>query len=326
MTMPLTTNLEAFLPLLRCPVTGNDVTLRDGKVIARSGGASYEIDPCGVVMFAESEISKDARKQQEHYDRIASAYVANLGYPHTHEYMGFLDRTLRQITADAGLGRVAEICCGRGEAFQFLGEGVACGIGVDISLSMLKVAVMSHDPSRLHFVQGDATNLPLHSGIFDSVFMLGGIHHVNDRGALFSEVARVLKSGGRFYFREPVNDFALWRLIRNLIYRVSSGLDRETEAPLRYHDTLDALNHAGLRLETWNTHGFLGFCLFMNSDILVFNRLFRFVPGIRNLTRWSTHLDEWIVSLPGLGRAGLQVVGCAIKSPECRSGVVAKRL
>lgn len=316
MTMSTMANLEAILPLLRCPVTGDDVKLRDGKVVARSGGASYEIDSYGVVKFAEAQLSKDARVQQEHYDRIASAYVANLGYPHTREYMEFLDRALRRVSSDAGKGRVAEICCGKGEAFQFLGEDVACGIGVDISLSMLKIAVGNHDPARFHFIQGDATNLPLCSGVFDSVFMLGGIHHVNDRDALFAEVARVLKPGGRFYFREPANDFILWRVIRSVVYRMSSGLDHETEAPLRYRDTLDTLNRAGLRLETWNTHGFFGFCLFMNSDILVFNRLFRFVPGIRTLTRWSTCLDEWIVSLPGLGRAGLQVVGCATRAPE----------
>lgn len=325
MTAPTMAFLEDILPLLRCPVSGEDVVLRDGRVVARSGGAGYEIDPSGVVKFAETSLSDDAKVQQRHYDKIASAYLANLGYPHTREYMEFLDRALRHVTADAGAGRVAEICCGKGEAFQLLGEFLECGVGVDISLSMLKAAVSIHDPARIHFVQGDATNPPLRSGVFDSVFMLGGIHHVNDRDALFAEVARILKPGGRFYFREPVNDFILWRMIRSFIYRVSSGLDHETEAPLRYCDTVAALNRAGLKLETWNTHGFLGFCLFMNSDILVFNRLFRFVPGIRTLTRWSARLDEMIVSLPGLHRAGLQVVGCAAKAPEGRSGVVARQ-
>lgn len=124
MTAPTMTFLEDILPLLRCPVSGEDVVLRDGRVVARSGGTNYEIDPSGVVKFAETSLSDDAKAQQRHYDKVASAYLANLGYPHTREYMEFLDRTLRHVTADAGLGRVAEICCGKGEPFQLLGERV----------------------------------------------------------------------------------------------------------------------------------------------------------------------------------------------------------
>jgi hypothetical protein len=98
-----------------------------------------------------------------------------------------------------------------------------------------------------------------------------------------------------------------------VIYRLSPILDHMTERPLRYRETEPPLGAAGLRLTHWRTHGFLGFCLFMNGDVLFFNRLFRFVPGIRAITRASTCLDEWTVRVPGLRRAGLQVVGVAEK-------------
>jgi SAM-dependent methyltransferase len=155
--------------------------------------------------------------------------------------------------------------------------------------------------------------LPLRSGAFDSVFMLGGVHHVNDRQRLFSEVARILKPGGVFYFREPVSDFAPWRWIRAVVYRLSPSLDHRTERPLRHKEVIPLLERAGLRSTRWTTHGFLGFCLFMNSDVLVFNRAFRFVPGIRGLTRSCVKLDDWFLNLPGLHQAGLQVVGKAEK-------------
>ena len=76
---------------------------------------------------------------------------------------------------------------------------------------------------------------------------------------------------------------------------------------------MPVLERCGLRCESWSTHGFLGFCVFMNSDVLVFNRMFRFIPGIRQITRLATRLDRWTVARPGLGRAGLQVVGVAVK-------------
>jgi hypothetical protein len=46
---------------------------------------------------------------------------------------------------------------------------------------------------------------------------------------------------------------------------------------------------------------------------LVFNLLFRFLPGIRRITRWSTALDARILKLPRLKNSGLQVIGVAEK-------------
>ena len=90
-------------------------------------------------------------------------------------------------------------------------------------------------------------------------------------------------------------------------------LDPATERPLLYEETVPLLERTGLRSLRYQTHGFFGFCLFMNSDVLFVNRLFRFVPGIRAITRASTRSDGAILALPGLWRAGLQVVGIAQK-------------
>ena len=99
-----------------------------------------------------------------------------------------------------------------------------------------------------------------------------------------------------------------------MIYRMSPMLDPATERPLLYEETVPLLERTGLRSLRYQTHGFFGFCLFMNSDVLFVNRLFRFVPGIRAITRASARADEAILALPGLRRAGLQVVGIAQKT------------
>jgi SAM-dependent methyltransferase len=302
------------LDLLRCPVSGAALVEADGGLAATDAvGTVYAITGSGIPLFAKELLSNEGRTQEAHYDHVAQSYLANLRYPHTLEYTAYLDAALLKVVERSHLGTVAEICCGRGEAFGLLGGEIGRGVGVDISVSMLEAALHEHRSPNLCFVQGDATILPLASNSFDSVFMLGGIHHVNDRNRLFGEISRVLRPGGMFYFREPVSDFALWRWIRAVIYRVSPALDSETERPLRNSDTVPVLEEAGLKPIAWRTHGFLGFCVFMNSDVLVFNRFFRFLPGIRVLTRYSARVDEWILHLPGLGRAGLQVVGVAQK-------------
>lgn len=308
-----------LLELLRCPITGGGL-LEDGNALSTTiaNGPRYEITATGLPLFAQSSLSEDGLKQQAHYDRIAKDYLANLGYPHTQEYMAALDRSLLSCVSPNSLGTTAEICCGRGEAFHLLQDRIQCGVGVDVSVSMLEAAQTEHQRRPIRFVQGDATMLPLRSAAFDNVFMLGGIHHVSDRPQLFFEIERILKPGGTFYFREPVSDLALWRWMRAVIYRLSATLDHETERPLRHCEVAPLLENSGLRLTQWATHGFLGFCLFMNSDVLIFNRSFRFVPGIRRITRFFAKLDNWALGLPGMHNAGLQVIGKAEKPAAAR--------
>jgi ubiquinone/menaquinone biosynthesis C-methylase UbiE len=305
--------LIEWIDLLRCPISGQALRLGDGELLSGDNIHRYSVDEDEIVLFAEEFCSPDAARQQAHYDKVAATYIANLAYPQTIEYMAYLDRALLGLIGQDPLATVAEICCGSGEAFHLVGNRCARGIGVDVSLRTLRNALRQRGSDHVAFVQGDATHLPLASEAFDNVFVLGGIHHVNDRAGLFSEIARILKPGGCFYFREPVSDFWLWRAIRYLVYRWSPMLDADTERPLLYEETVPVLEEAGLVCEEWRTLGFLGFCLFMNADVLVVNRLFRFLPGIRGITRAATRLDDALTKLPGFRYAGLQVVGRARK-------------
>src|SRR5262245_53880891 len=206
--------IDGFLDLLRCPLTGDPLAFEAGSLVGTHEGRRYALNPRGIPLFAAEFCSADARVQAAHYEKIGRDYVENLGYPHTREYMAYLDKVLLEVIDSRQLATVAEICCGRGEAFKLLGHRVGRGGGVDVAVGMLEAAIRTNPDANLAFVQGDATFLPLAGDAFDSVFMLGGVHHVPDRRKLFSEIARILKPGGRFYFREPVSDFAAWRAIR----------------------------------------------------------------------------------------------------------------
>lgn len=315
--MPETATMPAAgiadrLDLLRCPKTGEALRREGQELVSVSGAARYRLTDDGIPLLADLD-GGDAAVQSAHYETISAAYLANLGYAHTQEYLAYLDRVLIEACADAPLGTVAEICCGSGEALRLLRGRYRRGVGVDISVSMLKAARRGLAGDDILFVHGDATRLPLADARFDAVFCLGGIHHVNDRARLFREVARILKPGGRFYWREPLNDFVLWRMLRAVIYRLSPLLDAETERPLRRAETQAALTAAGLAPGLWRGCGLIGFCLFMNSDVLVFNRGLRHVPGIGRIVRAFIAVDEMLLRIPGLGAAALQVVGYASK-------------
>jgi len=309
---------DRFLDILRCPRSGERLTLNGNKLISASGDLRYRINNAEIPLFAENFLSSEADAQRRHYDRIAAAYTANLEYPHTQEYLAYLNRVTLDAIGDGELGTVAELCCGRGEALTLFGPRINRYVGLDVSENMLRAAVKLHDRVDAIFVQGDAIHLPLAPDSVDTVVTLGGMHHIPARAKLFSEIARVLKPGGRFLYREPVSDFFLWRALRSVIYRFSPMLNDGTERPLLYEETIPLLERAGLHSLRYRTHGLIGFCLFMNSDVLIFNRLFRFIPGIRSITRASARMDESLLARRALRRAGLQVIGVAQKSPRFR--------
>ena len=310
--------LKNFLDVLRCPTSGKPMKIVGDVLISADGEHSYEIDATGIPLFATNLLSADAKSQRYHYNKIAAAYTANLDYPHTKEYMAYLDQAVLNAIGGSNLGTLVELCCGRGEALGLLGGRVRRYIGVDVSETMLRATAGFREHSNALYVQADATRTPLAAKSVDTVAILGGVHHVPDRAGLFAEVFRILKPGGKLLYREPVSDFALWRGLRALIYRLSPMLDHATERPLIYSETVPVLERVGLRSEHYRTHGLFGFCLFMNSDVLFFNRVFRFIPGICAIARYSARFDEAMLAIPGLRHMGLQVVGVATK-PETRA-------
>jgi SAM-dependent methyltransferase len=304
---------DAALELLRCPESGERLRREGDVLVSASGKQRYPLHAGCIPLFAEQPQTRDALRQMQHYDSIAAGYIENLGYPHTLEYNAYLDRVFLEVLGDRELGCTAELCCGAGEALSLVGNRSRVSVGVDISLAMLESAAGTPGRRAGGWIQGDATKLPLANAGFDTVLMFGGIHHVADRRGLFREVARILRPGGRFLWREPLSDFWLWRGLRAAIYRLSPTLDHETERPLRYAETAPPLADAGLRLDHWRSCGFLGFCLLMNSDVLLVNRSLRFVPGIRRLSRAAARFDEASVQRLGVEWLGLQVVGSASK-------------
>src|SRR5574340_1137623 len=215
----LTTSLTEKL---RCPLTQQHLVRDDESLSTPDKKQHYRISSSGIPLFAEQLCSEDAKRQQRHYEKVAANYIDNLAYPHTQEYMGYLDRVFREVVSPGDLLEAAEICCGRGELLALFGADAVRGVGVDISPTMLQHGQSFHNhPANFLFVQGDATNLPLGSGEFSGIFMLGGIHHVADRPNLFREAFRILRPGGHLYWREPVSDFFLWRWLRSVIYRLS---------------------------------------------------------------------------------------------------------
>ena len=307
------TTLKKNINLLRCPKTNQSLKLIDNKLVSSDKKNIYQIEKSKIPIFFFFFSFSDTLIQKDHYNTIYKTYVENLAYPHTIEYTDYLNKKFISLIEKEKFNVFLELCCGSGEGIKLFNKNYQDALGIDISIKMLNEAYDTKLSSKIQFVQGDAINLPLKDSTIDCLVMLGGIHHISDRNKLFKEVNRVLKSDGVFLWRDPVDDFIVWRLIRKIIYKLSPLLDENTEEPLRFNITKTQLSQNGLELKKWNTVGFFGFCLFMNSDVLFFNRFFRKIPKIRSVVKAFTKVDEFITNLNFMKNRGLIVIGMAKK-------------
>lgn len=106
--------------------------------------------------------------------------------------------------------RVLEIGCGRGIGTEILFDrfGAAEVHAFDVDADMVDLArsrLSRYPPDRLKLYTGDAGSIEEPDQSFDAVFDFASIHHVPAWQVAVTEVARVLKPGGRFFFEEVTN-------------------------------------------------------------------------------------------------------------------------
>ncbi len=111
--------------------------------------------------------------------------------------------------------RVLEVGCGRGVGTEIIFERFGAGevSAFDLDPDMVERArrrLSRYSSDRLKLADGDVTSIMAEDSSFDAVFDFGIIHHVPDWQRALSEVRRVLKPGGLFFFEE-VTSLALSR-------------------------------------------------------------------------------------------------------------------
>ncbi len=104
--------------------------------------------------------------------------------------------------------RLLDLGCGPGGPLAFLISVCGClGTGIDLSAAAIEAARRRAESAgvgaKLVLVQADLNrSLPLPNESFDVAVSLDVILHVADRLAVFGELARVLKPGGRLLFTD----------------------------------------------------------------------------------------------------------------------------
>jgi arsenite methyltransferase len=104
---------------------------------------------------------------------------------------------------------VLDIACGKGESiFLLVKEFGCCAVGIDLSLPKIVRAATGATERNLgkgfSFLVSDAEVLPFADAVFDVVLSECSFSVLPSKGRAASEIARVLKSGGRFVMTDIV--------------------------------------------------------------------------------------------------------------------------
>jgi SAM-dependent methyltransferase len=213
-------------------------------------------------------MSDTTTKVREHYsaagltERIQSALakLAPEGQRLTVDQLAPLDQfhtrgmlATAELATAAGVDRstrVLDLGCGVGGPARYLAVTLGCQVtGVDLSPVFIDAARYLTGrcglSDRVTLQVGDAVHLPFEDAAFDTVFLQHVAMNIEDRAALYAEVHRILKTGGRFVSYDVV--------LRDgdVMYPVPWARDASTSFLLSERDTRTALERAGFKVELW---------------------------------------------------------------------------
>ncbi|MFG2092203.1 class I SAM-dependent methyltransferase [Streptomyces sp. NPDC048612] len=108
--------------------------------------------------------------------------------------------------------RVLDAGCGTGRALPALRAAVGTRgtvLGADLTPEMLREAVRAGRDRDAALLLADVTRLPLPDAALDAVFAAGLLSHLPDSAGGLTELARVVRPGGRLALFHPIGRAAL---------------------------------------------------------------------------------------------------------------------
>ncbi len=189
-----------FISLLSCPKCHSDLSHTSDNFTCVKCKSSYANDH-GIPNFLPV---LDANKQYQENIWTGKTYKVD---PENHIFTTiqerFSNKLIKSLRPD---GNVLDVGCFIGEKLWQVNRTINyVGVGIDISVPSL-VDAKAIDIYGNNFIAADLEQLPFKDNSFDFVMIFDVIEHLSDQPKGFSEVARILKPGGRFLLHIPIKD------------------------------------------------------------------------------------------------------------------------
>jgi ubiquinone/menaquinone biosynthesis C-methylase UbiE len=197
---------QAALPHLRCLICNGPLHHQSSnELICSACGRSFPIER-GILRLNSTYEGNNA---------IAAEYYNSKLWPKFRfwEWVAHLPRggerrarneVLRHLPNLSGT-RLLDVAIGDGRNLPLIPPD--CQVfGVDISSVLLEKCQEDFPDRETYLIVGEAESLPFPDAVFDNVFSLGAVNHVNDPGKALREMARVVKPDGLVVVADEVPD------------------------------------------------------------------------------------------------------------------------
>jgi len=207
------------IEILRCPVTGGPLTLRDGALVTADGRLAYPVEDGIAALLPDRAVALEAdavaaglraekRAVQSFYDEVGWRQDDDEVFEDTARFVdtrpvvdAYQRECRRRIGRLLGPGGdyLVDIACGPVQFPEYVAyqERFGARICIDFSRRAL-LAAQRNVGDKGVLIQGDITSIPLRDDSVDCVVSLHTIYHVprDEQHRAFCEVHRVLKPGG----------------------------------------------------------------------------------------------------------------------------------
>ena len=169
------------------------------------------LDSLGVTEEAAADLARLAAVRADRAAAAAGWFEANAAewdaIRSLHVAEEQVEAAMREVLADAPLGRLIDIGTGTGRMIELFAPGATHALGIDKSSEMLRLArakLGEQGLANAELRQADLYALPLGDGAADVAILHHVLHFAQQPGAAIAEAARVLAPGGRLL----IADFA----------------------------------------------------------------------------------------------------------------------
>jgi SAM-dependent methyltransferase len=185
-----------LLSLLRCPACRGELAPD-----ARGGDAMLPCRTCGRTVPIVGGIPRFVQAPE---DPLSRRTQASFGYEWTHftDWRQSGETNFNDYFEGVDLsslrgGTVLDAGCGMGRHARQLAPYAARVVAVDFSLAIDQAARNVAELQNVDCIQADLLSLPLADGVFDYVYSLGVLHHVDATERALAGLVAKVKPGGR---------------------------------------------------------------------------------------------------------------------------------
>jgi len=172
--------------------------------------------------------------------------------PRFRYYRGIIDR---YAGGSSAFRKILDIGCGGGYLAEEFAKAGFSVTGLDPVHKSLETALAHAGQATLdiRYLQGVGETLPFAAASFDAVFCCDVLEHVSDYRLVTAEIARILRSGGLFFFETINRNFLSWLFMIKILqeWKYTAFMERDLhlwEKFIKPGEVKQALAENGLEL------------------------------------------------------------------------------